>query len=75
MGNDTCQVCGAAMGPDRLHILIDNGIAMRHTYCCRRHRYTLVKVGSHEIVQERSNREIESLKRALAAGELAPGWE
>jgi hypothetical protein len=28
------DVCGADLGPDKIHIMIDNGRVARHTYCC-----------------------------------------
>jgi len=73
---DWCWVCGQRLGPDKMHVLIDNGRVMRHTYCCRRHRYVVVLVGGvHEVVQERSDLEIESLASSFKSGELLPGWE
>lgn len=37
-----CDVCGDHLEPDRLHIMIDNGLTIRNTYCCRKHRYVRV---------------------------------
>lgn len=73
-----CDVCGLSIGPDKLHITIDNGRVMRHTYAHRRHRYVLVVLGSlgqHSQIQERTDQEIEGLAMALRAGELEVGWE
>lgn len=84
---DWCWVCGQRLGPDKMHVLIDNGRVMRHTYCCRRHRYVSVMVAAKIIedggattvpqfvIQERTDLEIESLASAFKAGELKPGWE
>ena len=79
-----CWVCGDLMGPDKMHVLIDNGRVTRHVYCCRKHRYVVVEVpGTRQGVlgpvatriQERTDLEIESLALAFRAGELAPRWE
>lgn len=75
-----CNVCGDEMGPDRLHVVIDNGRVTRHTYCCRRHRYVVVEVKSDGVVyaretQMRSDLEIESLAFSYRLGELKKGWE
>jgi len=78
MSDDKCNVCGIEMGPDQLHVLIDNGHVMRHTYCCRKHRYVAVEVaasGMGPVIQERSDREIESLAHAFRMGRLRIGWE
>lgn len=37
-----CDVCGDTLGPDRMHVIIDNGVVIRNTYACRRHRYVKV---------------------------------
>ena len=73
-----CNVCGDEMGPDRLHVVIDNGHVTRHTYCCRRHRYVVVELavsGMGGIVQGRTDLEIESLAAAYRSGDLKKGWE
>lgn len=72
-----CNVCGLPFdGPDKMHIVIDNGVVMRHTYAHRRHRYVKVEVpGAPVQVQERSDLEVESLAHALRFGHLQEGWE
>ena len=76
-----CEVCGLGMGVDKLHIVIDNGRVMRHTYCCRKHRYVMVappgqfEGGVRAQVQSRTDLEIESLAHAFRLGELPLGWE
>lgn len=81
---DWCWVCGAPLGPDKMHILIDNGRVMRHTYCCRKHRYVAVEVPGTRTgtlgvaewrTQERTDLEIESLSSAFKDGKLKEGWE
>ena len=75
---DWCWVCGLPLGPDKMHVMIDNGRLLRHTYCCRKHRYVVVEIGDPVVareVQVRTDHEIESLAHAFRAGELAPGWE
>jgi len=37
-----CDVCGDHLGPDRMHVMIDNGVVIRNTYACRKHRYVKV---------------------------------
>ena len=37
-----CDVCGVDITPDRMHIMIDNGLTIRNTYACRKHRYVKV---------------------------------
>jgi hypothetical protein len=37
-----CDICGVILTPDRMHIIIDNGVVIRNTYCCRKHRYVKV---------------------------------
>jgi hypothetical protein len=49
---DWCWVCGAELGPDKMHVLIDNGRLMRHTYCCRKHRYVQVRVATRYVLPE-----------------------
>jgi hypothetical protein len=70
-----CEVCGTDMPPDRLHVIIDNGIAIRSTYCCPKHRYRTVEYVGKAFVQERTDREIENLAFKFRAGELKPSWE
>jgi len=71
-----CDVCGITTGPDRLHIMIDNGRVTRHTYACRKHRYVMVEVaGGEKIRQTRSDIEIEALAHAFRFKELEVGWE
>lgn len=72
---DWCWVCGKPLGPDRMHVMIDNGVVTRHTYACRGHRYVIVRVGNHDEVQTRTDYEIESLAHSFRFGELKPGWE
>lgn len=73
---DWCWVCGMPLGPDKMHVMIDNGRLPRHTYCCRKHRYVKVDVGLREpMLQTRSDYEIESLSMAFKSGALKPGWE
>lgn len=78
---DWCWVCGLPLGPDKMHVLIDNGRVTRHTYCCRKHRYVVVDVPHpHEnagctMVQQRTDLEVESLAMAFRSGELKAGWE
>jgi len=58
---DLCNICGEEMGPDKLHIVIDNGHVARHTYAHRRHRYVMVTPpgqavnGIHTQVQQRTD--------------------
>lgn len=80
-----CDVCGQGLGPDKLHVVIDNGHVTRHTYCCRRHRYIMVGLSAKQRggyadtfppqVQERSDLEIEGLASAFREGKLEVGWE
>jgi hypothetical protein len=72
---DWCWVCGVRLGPDKMHVLIDNGRFQRHTYCCRKHRYVVVLLPGTSRIQERTDLEIESLAAAFKMGELQPGWE
>jgi hypothetical protein len=37
-----CDICGIDLVPDRMHVMIDNGMVIRNTYCCRKHRYVKV---------------------------------
>ena len=70
-----CDVCSLPIGPDKIHIVIDNGHFVRHTYAHRRHRYVRVEAFNTEHTQERTDLEIETLAHARRAGELAVGWE
>lgn len=81
---DWCWVCGVPLGADKMHVLIDNGRVMRHTYCCRKHRYVVVEVTTSKVpgatvvdrmIQTRSDLEVESLSFAFKEGRLQPGWE
>lgn len=70
-----CDVCGKEVPVDRLHIMIDNGIVIRNTYCCPHHRYRTVSYMGKDFIQERSDREIENLAFRFRCGELKEGWE
>jgi len=71
-----CEVCGEDIGPDKMHIVIDNGRVTRHTYAHRRHRYVVVTLGDTvSKIQERTDLEIESLASAFRFGKLQKGWE
>lgn len=74
---DWCWICGAPLGPDKMHVLIDNGRVVRHTYCCRKHRYVVVLLADKVTtqVQTRTDHEIEALSWAFKDGTLKPGWE
>lgn len=73
---DWCWVCGDPVGPDKLHVLYDNGRSTQHVYCCRKHRYVEVILGSGKsVIQNRSDLEILSLADAFKRGKLAEGWE
>lgn len=37
-----CDICGAPLTHDRMHVMIDNGVVIRNTYACRKHRYVKV---------------------------------
>jgi hypothetical protein len=68
---------GLDIGPDKIHVMIDNGHSLRHTYCHRRHRYVIVDLGPNVAAQtqQRSDYEIEGLAWALRDGKLKVGWE
>jgi hypothetical protein len=70
-----CDVCGIDLGPDKMHIVIDNGRLTRHVYCCRKHRYVGVDTLYGVQVQQRTDSEIESLSWAFKDGKLVKGWE
>jgi hypothetical protein len=72
-----CQVCGYDLGPDPMHVVIDNGRVTRHTYAHRRHRYVVVRIDPtvEPQVQTRTDLEIEALAFAFRSGELKEGWE
>lgn len=81
---DWCWVCGLPLGPDKMHVMIDNGRVLRHTYCCRKHRYVVVEVTTTKVpgatvvdrmIQTRSDSEIENLAWAFKDGKLEAGWE
>jgi hypothetical protein len=70
-----CEVCGGTIPIDRMHIMIDNGISIRSTYCCPKHRYRTVEYAGKSFIQERTDREIENLAFKFKGGELKPNWE
>lgn len=70
-----CDVCGGSIPTDRMHIIIDNGISIRSTYCCPKHRYRSVQYQGKTFIQERTDREIENLAYKFRSGELEVGWE
>jgi hypothetical protein len=70
-----CGVCGLPLEKDRMHILIDNGRVMRHTYAHRRHRYVEVNLTHTTQVQTRTDLEIEHLAFLFRLGQLKEGWE
>ena len=70
-----CDVCGIDLEPDRMHVMVDNGMIIRNVYCCRKHRYVTVTFDGQDFVQTRTDREIENLHLQFRNGKLAVGWE
>jgi len=70
-----CDVCGDPIPIDKLHIMIDNGLTIRNIYCCPRHRYRTVEYNGKEYIQERTDRELDSLAFKLRTKEIEEGWE